>query len=416
MADSQLTALFKLPPAEAVAYLQQRGQLSQTFNWQDLWQEEHTNQFTVSRLANLDLLQAIRDGITQSVNGDLSRRDWMKNTQALLEQSGWWGKNDVAEVSTGEVATTTFNPTRLKLIYDTNTRMAYSAGLWQRIVRNKATHPYIRYITMRDERVRLTHRAWDNLCLPVDDPFWDTHFPPNGWNCRCRAMSIRQTEYDAGLSPNGESLKKEVPPVQTTDWTNRRTGEVSQVPVGIDPGFAYNPGKAEARTANLAQVEIQKLSVADAALAQQYRATAKLAAQAQSFVAQALADRAAKQSALVLATVPDTFSALADQVAGVKTQGKRMALDHDMVLHIMDEHGTDNEAARGQIPIDALDFLLVADGLQAPVSVVAGDPSQLRDVKRISAVLVAGGYDYLVIFEVRRLYIVPVTMWKKLPR
>lgn len=279
MSDTpKLAALFKLTPQEAVEYLQGRGQLAQTFSWQDMWQEEHASVFTVSRLANLDLLQSIQDGITRNVNGDLSRRDWTKNAQSLLEQAGWWGKKEVLDPATGEMVTTTFDPARLKLIFDTNTRMAYSAGLWQRIERNKKSHPYIRYITKRDEKVRLTHRAWDNLTLPVDHPFWKTHFPPNGWRCRCRAMSISQKEYDAGLSPNGERLNKSAPKIETRDWVNKRTGVVERVPVGIDPGFGYNPGMA--RAGNLAQIEAQKLVVASPALATQYRAAINIAASA----------------------------------------------------------------------------------------------------------------------------------------
>ena len=268
MADkTPIAALFKLTPKEAVEYLQGRGQLAQTFSWQDMWQEERAHQFTVSRLANLDLLQAIRDGITQNVNGDLSRRDWMKNTQALLEQAGWWGRNEVLDPATGETVITTFDPARLKLIFDTNTRMAYSAGLWQRIERNKKTHPYIRYITKRDEKVRLSHRAWDNLTLPVDHPFWKTHFPPNGWRCRCRAMSISQAEYDKGLSPLGETLNKIAPEVKYRDWVNKRTGAIERVPVGIDPGFGYNPGMA--RNSNIANVALAKMQAATPMLAAQ---------------------------------------------------------------------------------------------------------------------------------------------------
>lgn len=252
-----IAALFKLTPQEAVDYLQGRGQLAQTFNWQDVWQEEHAHQFTVSRLANLDILEAMRDGILSSVKGDSSRQDWTKNAKELLIQAGWWGKKSLSDPATGEIVTTTFDPARLKLIFDTNTRMAYSAGLWQRIDRNKQTHPYIRYITRRDERVREQHRSWDNLTLPVDHPFWKTHFPPNGWRCRCRAMSISQAEYDKGLSPLGEALNKAAPKIEYRDWVNKRTGVVERVPMGIDPGFGYNPGMA--RGQNLLDVTRNKL-------------------------------------------------------------------------------------------------------------------------------------------------------------
>lgn len=412
MADkTPISALFKLTPQEAVDYLQGRDQIEQTFSWQDMWQDEHAHRFTVSRLANLDLLQSIQDGITKNVNGDLSRRDWMKNSQAMLEQAGWWGKNEVLDPDTGEMVTTTFDPARLKLIFDTNTRMAYSAGLWQRIERNKKTHPYIRYITQRDERVRELHKGWHNLTLPVNHPFWQTHFPPNGWRCRCRAVSISQAEYDKGLSPLGEALNKVAPKIEYRDWVNKRTGAIERVPVGIDPGFGYNPGMA--RAANLEQVETQKLAAAAPALSAQYRATGALAAQAETFVARALASRAEKQVALALAAVPDAFSALADKIDGVKTAGKQMALDHDSVLHIIDEHGSDLEIARGQIPIDAADFLLVADALQSPDSVTLGEPHKSKNgAYRLEAIMLAGGWRYLVVFEVRRLYIVPFTMWK----
>lgn len=274
MADSQLVALVKLTPKEAVAYLKQRDQLTQSFNWQDVWQEEHAHQFTVSRLANLDILESMRDGILSSVKGDSSRLDWTKNAKELLIQAGWWGKKSLSDPTTGEIVTTTFDPPRLKLIFDTNTRMAYSAGLWQRIERNKLTHPYIRYITRGDERVRESHSRWNNLTLPVDHPLWKIIFPPNGWRCRCRVMSISQADYDAGLAPNGERLNKIAPVIEMVPWTNKRTGKTLHVPAGIDPGFGYNPGMARADSLSL--VETQKLTQVSAELADAYNNSMKL--------------------------------------------------------------------------------------------------------------------------------------------
>jgi len=278
-AAQEFAYLARLPPKEASDYLKGRGQLTPTFSWQDLWHEEHAQQFTVSRLARMDILKAMQDGITASVNGDLSRRDWIKSTKALLQKEGWWGEKEVLDPVTGETVITKFDPARLALIYDTNTRMAHSAGLWQRVERNKKTHPYVRYVTKGDERVRASHRKWHNLVLPVDHPLWQTIWPPNGWRCRCWATSLSQSEYDKGYSEyrppyeyNPDGSVKRIPPVVRApfnktapdlvmrEWVNKRTGEVSRVPVGIDPGFDYNPGRA--RDSAMLKVGQEKLAAA----------------------------------------------------------------------------------------------------------------------------------------------------------
>lgn len=287
-AASEFAKLSALPVAEAIAYMRTRSDLTVTHNWQDLWQDEHVRQFTVSRLARLDLLQAVHEGISRSVQGDLSRTDWMRDTQALLAQAGWWGERQVLDPSTGEMAKTVFNPPRLALIYDTNTRQAYAAGRWQRIQAAKHSHPYLRYITRDDGLVRKQHRAWHNVVLPVDDAFWHTHFPPNGWRCRCRVVALSQQDYERGYSetrPGAEydddapivrvPFKKERPPEALAEHVNRRTGEVTKTPIGIAPGFAYNAGQARGRV--LEQMAEAKLRAAEKALADAARKAGLLA-------------------------------------------------------------------------------------------------------------------------------------------
>lgn len=258
-------ALARLSPKEALAYLQGRGQITQSWSWADLWQEEHTQQFTVSRLANVDLLKDMQALITASVNGEMGRTDFMRDAKAALQAKGWWGEKTVIDVATGREVTTTFNPERLKLIFDTNTRQAYAAGQWERIQASKASHPYLRYITKGDERVRASHAQWNNVTLPVDDSFWHTHTPPNAWRCRCRIVSVSQGEYDRGRTPNGAAMRKTAPEIQLQDWTNPRTGEVSQIPVGVHPAFAYNPGMP--RADRLQNVVLDKFAPLPAELA-----------------------------------------------------------------------------------------------------------------------------------------------------
>lgn len=273
-----------LPPAEAAAALAARDSMAVSWSWMDVYESAHASQFTVSRLARADLLQAIYDSLVRSVAGDLTRRDWMRDTRQLLQGSGWWGKKEITNPETGEIVRTTFDSARLKLIFDTNTRQAYSSGQWQRTVRNQASHPYIRYVTMRDSKVRPLHAKWDNVTLPVDHPFWQTHLPPNGWRCRCRWVAVTQAEYDRGYSDwrapysydqagnvthtppvQRVSFKKDAPEIVWRDFHNRSTGETVQTPAGVDPGFGYNPGSALVRQQR--QLITHKLAALDPAIA-----------------------------------------------------------------------------------------------------------------------------------------------------
>jgi len=260
-AASDFAMLRRLPPAGAVAYLRGRKNIAVTHSWQDLWHEEHARQFTISRLTRADLLADIRHALEVSVRGDLSRRDWMRDTEQLLADAGWWGTKEVVDPATGKTVRTTFDAARLKLIFDTNTRQAAAAGQWERVQATKKTHPFLRYITKDDDRVRPAHRAWHNLVLPVDDPFWQTHWPPNGWRCRCRVVAMSQREYDSGHAPGGAPFNTQPPSGETIEHINRRTGEITRVPVGVDPGFDYNAGTRGTDRAleELVQTKLAKL-------------------------------------------------------------------------------------------------------------------------------------------------------------
>lgn len=192
---------------------------------------------------------------------------------------------------TGEVLKTRFNHARLQLIFDTNVRQAAAAGQWQRMLRHQRTHPYARYVSMNDGRTRELHRSWHNVTLPLDDPWWSTHRPPNGWRCRCRVIGVTQAEYDRGTTqsrPNAatkedkdaplieEPLKKQAPEHPTRAWRNPATGHIHHIPAGIDPGFDHNPGtqgRSQAFEA-LVQAKLAGLSpaVREAALVQRLSA------------------------------------------------------------------------------------------------------------------------------------------------
>jgi hypothetical protein len=90
---------------------------------------------------------------------------------------------------------------------------------------------------------------WYNLILPADDPFWSTHYPPNGWGCKCGVVSASLADVErltAKFANTPNPVRLSAPPIETYTWLNPRTGETVEVPFGIDPGWAYNPGQRDA--------------------------------------------------------------------------------------------------------------------------------------------------------------------------
>ncbi len=413
-AAQAFAALRRLTPREAVDYLRARDRLTTTYSWSELWQEEHARQFTISRLASADLLADMQRLITESVQGDLSRSDYLRDARAALTRAGWWGEREVLDPATGELVRTRFDPPRLKLIYDTNTRQAYAAGQWERVQATKKTHPYLRYVTMDDDRVRPAHRAWHNVTLPVDDPFWTTHFPPNGWRCRCRVVPVSRRDFERGATPTGATMVKTAPEVVMRDWLDRAAGKVRSVPAGIDPGFGYNPGRAGRKLLELQETVDRKAAAMPSGLASGLadRLPGAMQLAAMDYAITAWADRATKQKPFAFGKVLPETAARAGAL-GVSIAGKSIGLVHDEIIHAIRSHSSDAETLRGQIPATAYDFGMF-DRLLGIAQFKPGDPPVGRDgTPRLIAVAIDAGIVYEMVVKVRRSDVVLLTMYKR---
>lgn len=234
-----------LAPAEAIAaYGRRRQNLVESFSWQDLFEKEHAEAFTVAKSAGFDILTDIDKAMSAALSEGKTPEEFSRTLRPVLTDKGWWGRKLATDPLTGEERVVQLGSLkRLKGIFEANIRVSYAAGHWSAFERNKATRPFLRYVAILDERTRPAHRARHNLVLPVDHPYWDTWAPPCGWGCRCTLQSLSQRDIDR-LQREGEILKFEPPQDTYRDFVNKRTGEVSRVPDGIDPGWAYNPGKA----------------------------------------------------------------------------------------------------------------------------------------------------------------------------
>lgn len=232
-------------PKDALEYLRAKG-YKVGFDHRDVWREEHATAWTVAKAMRLDILEAIRAAIDEAVDAGQSFDQFKRELKPLLVKLGWWGRAELRDPLTGELREVQLgSPRRLRVIFDVNLRTAHAAGQWQRIERTRKTHPFLLYQLGPSREHRPEHAGWAGIILPADDPWWQTHFPPNGWGCKCwvRQLSRREAERLLG---SGKYLDK-APDLGLQEYINKRTGQVLEVPVGIEPGWDYNPGQISRR-------------------------------------------------------------------------------------------------------------------------------------------------------------------------
>jgi SPP1 gp7 family putative phage head morphogenesis protein len=111
---------------------------------------------------------------------------------------------------------TLYNRAYLKTEYELAVSSAQMAAQWLRIQADKETHPFLKYVTIGDERVRQDHRRLDRITRKTDDAFWLKYYPPNGFNCRCDVAQVtKATETD---------LSKFTPPKSVTPMFQNNVG------------------------------------------------------------------------------------------------------------------------------------------------------------------------------------------------
>ncbi len=213
--------------AEQIAFF--RGKLNLgTATWTDIQHAEHDRAFVVAGALRDDLLTDFRRAVDSAIADGTTLEAFRKDFDSIVARHGWTyngGRN-----------------WRSRVIYETNLRTSYAAGRWAQVQEVKATRPFVRY--RHNDSVlnpRPQHVAWDGLVLPVDSPWLRTHWPPNGWGCRCYIETLSQRD----LERLGKAGPDTPPPQDIQDvvvGSNGPNPRVFRTPAGVDPGFGYAPG------------------------------------------------------------------------------------------------------------------------------------------------------------------------------
>jgi len=218
-----------LPFQEQTDFFRQKINL-RTASWTDIFDGQHARAFVVAGAMREDLLKDLRAAVEKAIAGGGTMQQFRKEFDEIVARTGWvynGGRN-----------------WRTRVIYETNLNSSYMAGRYAQLQQVTRTRPYWRYkhspwvLDPREE-----HLGWNNMVLRHDDPFWSTHYPPNGWGCQCRVESLSERD----LLKLGKDGPDTAPPIELEERTVGVRGpspRTVRVPKGIDPGFGFNIGEA----------------------------------------------------------------------------------------------------------------------------------------------------------------------------
>lgn len=211
-----------LPFDEQIQFLQRK---LPSVDYAQVRQAAHDQAFVVAGGHRLDMVSDIHAVLNRNLReGDTLER-FRADFYAVLDNYGWDPEGG--------------RGWRSRVVYETNLRTSYAAGRYQQLQAVKEDRPFWMYehseavITPRPE-----HEAWDGLVIHADDPWWQTHYPPNGWGCQCRVRALNQRD----LERLGKSAPDQAPELNEREVVYK--GERVSVPEGIDPGWNYAPGRS----------------------------------------------------------------------------------------------------------------------------------------------------------------------------
>jgi uncharacterized protein with gpF-like domain len=226
MAD---VAYGSLPFREMIAFFRRKLNLT-TESWLDVYAAAHEWAFAVAGANRDAIVRDFRSAVDKAIADGATLETFRKDFDAIVARHGW-------DYNGGR-------DWRTRVIYETNLNTSYAAGRWEQL---QAAPFWMYQHSDWVQHPRHQHVAWDGLVLARDDPWWQTHFPPNGWGCQCKVIGL----WPRDLDQMGKQEPDQAPDVS---WMDRVIGKNSpggprtvRIPEGIDPGFEYAPGRDQWR-------------------------------------------------------------------------------------------------------------------------------------------------------------------------
>ncbi|HKO43342.1 MAG TPA: phage minor head protein [Pyrinomonadaceae bacterium] len=184
--DDPIALNFNVPPKDAIEYFKKKKIVpKKQFN--KLSREAKSASFSVSRVYKEDVLKGFKQELHDALDQGRTQQQTIKRFHEILSGAG--------HKQLGSF--------HLETVFRTNMQTSYGVGRRQALEDVKDDLPFWTYHTAGDDRVRVTHRL-NGLTLPADNEFWDDHYPPWAFNCRCSVTASAEIpdDYDA-RNPSG---------------------------------------------------------------------------------------------------------------------------------------------------------------------------------------------------------------------
>lgn len=209
-----------LPFEQQINYMQRK---LPSIDYATVSRDAHNTAFVVAGANRTDLITDIHQVLMRSMRDGSTLERFREDFYAVLDHYGW-------EPEGGR-------EWRSSVIYETNLRVSYNAGRYSQLMELRDVRPYWMYnhsdavITPREQ-----HEAWNKLVLLWNNPWWETHYTPNGWGCQCyiTAHNLRD------LKRMGKTGADTAPADETVRVFYK--GEWQDVPKGIDLAGTMHQG------------------------------------------------------------------------------------------------------------------------------------------------------------------------------
>jgi hypothetical protein len=363
---------FNQPFDEQLQFFRQKLNLP-TERWDDIERAAHDRAFMVAGAQSADLLADLRTAVDRAIADGTGLQQFRKDFGGIVQKHGWTGWT--GEGSKGGVAW------RTKVIYQTNMTTSYAAGRWQQLNDPELlkVSPYWQY--HHNDSVthpRPQHVAWDGLTLPPDDPFWQTHYPPNGWGCQCYVTAVGKSAFLRAIA------------------SGKGPSDAPAVSAGVDEGFEYAPG-ANVDTSLREIVQDKLITYPPAitkALTRDVNRYINADQDAATYARDVLADKT-RRDPLWIGFVDD-FEKI-HQATGIDVKGYMVLIPPDAPRHVELSHGNDGGTQR---PATADDYTWIGQMLSEHDSIRPGAET-VHGLQTIVVLKKIGNEFYRAVFEVR---------------